>query len=201
MTFRPSLRFALLVASIFFVGTFSSSPAYGDNVTLTLTSTNLTAPEAGPGPTLDFTLSNNSGSPIEVWTGGIAFSYGVTFSSGDPTDQVISHFGFPLNLGTCTGPVATGSSCTFSAGLVQLLDPPSAVEDADFGVDLVDFTVKYVPCDPATGGCSSTPASVDSLFEYTVVDAGATVPTPEPSTLMFLGTGLLGLMVLAYRRI
>src|SRR5271165_4919934 len=191
MVRSAGLHLAFLAFALLLAGTFASLPVYGDDVTLTLTSTNLSSTEAGSTPTLDFTWSNNSSSAIEFWPSGLNVSYTVTFLSGDSTDQVISHFGFPFNPGTCTGLIASGSTCSFSANLVYLLDPPSTTEDADFGVDLIDFVVAYVPCDPATGGCSSSPLYVDSQFDFTTFDTGANVPTPEPSTLISLGCGLV----------
>ena len=197
MKLRPIAFHAFLFSfASLLVCAFVSPSVYGQ-VTLTLTSTNLSVIEGNAAPTLDFTWSNNSGSPIEFWTGGINVGYSVTFVTGDSTDQVSPHFGFPFNPGTCTGLLASGSSCSFTASLVQLLDPPSTVEDVDYGVDSVDFFVSYVTCDAVTGGCSSLPSQVDAQFDFTVLDVGASLPTPEPSTLVIFASGLLSLLATA----
>jgi len=159
------------------------------NVTLTLTSPVVNLKE-GVFPTLDFTLSNNSADPIQFWSGGLFLGASTTFVSGDPTDGLTLD-AFAFNVSSCLGQIAPGGSCTLVGG--YLFVPDNTPEDTDFGIYSYDVQVRYVTCDPNTGGCSTTPMQVDTQFNLTIYDQGASVPEPSALLLLGAGSGLLGI--------
>lgn len=158
--------------------------ASADGVTLTVTTpTNVTVAEGDNSQSIDLTLSNNSRLTIYPVFG---ITPGDTFITGDNSD--LGSPGFPYST-TCGVSLGSGSSCTFSFPLLTGND--TGETDDDFGVIKWVFSASYENCP----GCATF--SVDSGQVYiTTYDPGS-ILAPEPSSLLLLGFGLLGLLALA----
>lgn len=158
--------------------------ASAGSVSLTLTSTNVTVAENGT-LTLNFDLSNTSGAAILL--NGSAQICNSGFCGNGPTtgdtSDFVSFFSFLPSSCLPVSTLSDGSSCGYSFSI----NNPSVTgeTDNDFGLNPMNLTVAYDCPVGAPGTC----LLATSQFNVKVTDSS----TPEPASLLLLGTGLLGL--------
>jgi hypothetical protein len=178
---NASLTGVVLVAIVFIApGTGRASTIFvtTNGLTLSLDTSELTGAE---GDTLiaPFTITNNTGGTITPqFAGG-----GAGYLSGDPSDGPINS----TEASDTCGTLANGLSCTFT------IDYPTASDtgetDGDVGVYGSSFGVA-----PDTSCQAGGPNCALLSYELTTFD------TPEPSSLVLLASGLLGLVGCRMRR-
>jgi hypothetical protein len=172
----------------------------GSTLTLTLTNTLLGIQSAGQLLTgITFTLSNGTGVTLSTQTGDLIS----IASNGSVTDlgTMALGWGFGSTGGStfeacviCTGGVT--ASATPSQGIVG----PSPYTGTNSSIDgngphnpFVNQTATFTFNTPTDETVS------DVVFSFGT-QPGATVPTPEASTLLLLGVGVLGLALAAHKR-
>lgn len=186
------LAFAAVYLCLWPGSAAASTTVTVDGVSLTLNTTNLTVTE-GNTITLDFTATNGSGSALTSAAVSVAGLGPVTGDSSDIFTAVNAVIGSP-----CVELVpANGTSCDLSLTLFTPFD--SGETDNNSGVNPLTVTWEFFgpsPCTSTVGpGCQLV-----FISDITVVDP-ATVTTPEPSSLLLLGTGLFSLGPLLRRRL
>ncbi|MGD0788256.1 MAG: PEP-CTERM sorting domain-containing protein [Terracidiphilus sp.] len=123
-----------------------------------------------------------------------------TYVSGDPTDIVTGDtvarapgdYACPASWtpGSETTSLGANAFCT----VVVTLDLPDELDYGDFGISAVTLQAAYWE-GPSSSPTQSSPG--DLTFDVQVKDA----PTPEPGSLLLLGTGMLGLAALVHRKL
>lgn len=199
MSARRSLRIAQCLAVAVLSLILAPRPAAasttvttsGDGLTLKLTASSTTLTE---GNSINLTLTALNGSGNNITSGGTAFSFGAT--TGDSTDI----YGITVVTESPCVELAPvdGGTCVDDITLYTL--PPTGETDHDFGVTPLD--INWGTFGPPTCPNVTTPECMLSLsLDVTVTDpTGTSTGTPEPSSVLLLGSGLLGLGPLLRRR-
>jgi hypothetical protein len=165
----------------------SSITSTNSGMTLTLDTSDLSVVEGNP-MVATFTLTNNTSMTITLQVfGGAADIPNNGYVSGDDTDGPTN--AFLSNDGCRAAPLPNGATCT--EAITYPTASPLDDTDADFGVFASGVAFGY-----GGGGCSTSPLPsqpcVGVNYTLTVYDPGFAA-MPEPSSLLMLGAGLLGL--------
>ena len=171
---NPVRSFLVMGLSCLAISLFLPSRAHGDSITFT-GPTSATFTENGATDILLFTLTNDSGAALnDLAPGARDIS-----ESGDLSE--LTSFGG--NNGTCGSTLASGNSCMME--LVFNTDDGAGEIDGD-SLTLTETVLATWTGAPSLG--VTTVVTVDDL---------PVVPTPEPSSLVLLASGLLGIGILA----
>ena len=153
-----------------------------DGVTLVMNPTSLTVME-GKTLTVSFTLTNGTASDVTIdnFAGGAAAFSG----TGDPSDSFVNSV---IDKDNCRFMIlAAGKSCLFSIDYITASDVGET--DGDFGLNESSLCAEVEgQADVCTG-------------EYFLTIEDPPASTPEPSSLLLLGTAFVGLLGGAWRRL
>jgi hypothetical protein len=151
----------------------------------------------------EYTIHNFSGSPIVFYPlPGLGSPFYAQLSSiggsdvSDTQAQVqvipVSPFSDSCQAFPATGPyLYVGSSCSFFVTVQTSLDPTEA--DTDFGKSSLAIEAAYQPITSPTGPNILFRNNLDTL---TIQDPIPAATTPEPASILFFGTGLLGMALM-----
>lgn len=176
------------LVAVTFATCLAASSARADSVTVTPDPANPMTVTEGNSITLNFNVAitdTTGGTLTRVHIGEATLG----FVSGDPSDFPSGGPTLSAVSGTCMPSYTASGTCSFQI----LISTPSAASetDANSGTFSIDASIPYI--DAITG--AALPA--DSLTSgYQVLDP---IATPEPSSLLLLGTGLLSVLGMATR--
>jgi PEP-CTERM motif len=158
------------------------SVSRADGVTLVMNPTDLTVME-GDILTVSFTLTNGTDADVSIgnFAGGAAGFAG----TGDPSDSFANSV---IHQDDCRfRTLAAGASCLFSIDYIT--DSDVGETDGDFGLNESSL-------------CAEVAGEPDVCTdEYFLTIKDAPVSSPEPSSLVLLGTGFVGLFGSVRRRL
>jgi PEP-CTERM motif len=188
-------RMWMLSAAVIFVGAILAAPAYAIPLAVTFTpdTSNLVLTEGDTGITDTFTINITDISGLTYEFYALDINPGST--TGDSTD-VPSSLDFTTTSGTCDAfdfSLNDGDSCTEI--LTVNTDQDAGETPTDSGTSNYTARLYY---NTYNGGVPvGVSYWVDAPFSVTVNDAP--VSAPEPSSLLLLGFGLLGLVAVGAR--
>ena len=176
-----------LCASALFAAALLAAPVHATALDVTLSSNSVAVTEGDPGMLL-FTLTNNNDFGILLHN----FNLTIQLPTGDPTDK-FSSLSFDQPLSTCVATLGPLSSCNWVFDFTTDSDPGET--DGNSGVSAGTASQSYDIAEIGEGYTANAPP-----FTLTVNDVPLST-TPEPSSLMLLGSGLLGVLGLGRKRL
>jgi hypothetical protein len=170
------------------VSVFEDQASYTITQAFTITNPNPASTRANPDPKAD-NLTYAVGCSVE----GVPTSNCSNFLYGDSTDYVTGDSVAPGGSNPCA---ASGSGASLAAGasctVIVTLDLPNELDYGDFGISAVTLQAAYTE-----NVEEASRQKGDLEFGVLVKDAS----TPEPGSLLLLGTGMLGLAGVVRRKL
>lgn len=176
-----------LCASTLFATALVAAPVHADSLNVTLSSNSVSVTEGDSG-TLVFTLTNNEDFGIILDT----FKATIDSPTGDTSDKLDS-LGVDSHLTTCGTDLGAMSTCNWVLDFTTVSG--AGETDGDSGVAAGSASQTYDIAAIGVGYVANAPP-----FTLTVNDVPLAT-TPEPSSLLLLGSGLLGVLGLGRKRL